>query len=1000
MKTVCLLFLVLLGIIHIVHSQQIAPLLKRQRSLGGAGRDVINQFGGGGFAVSCKVFARDRGNGYIIASNTVSHNSGDVVGGYNNDNTAYEDIWVAKLDSAFNVTWSKVIGGTSWDYVNSIKPTHDGGYILIGKTESLDGDVTGNHGQNDVWVVKLDRDGNIEWERCYGGSSFDEGKHIEEVSNQGFIFIATTQSRDGDIIGGHLSSDVWVVKIDLGGNIEWQKCFGGIHGEWGIIIKPTLDRGYIVGAAATGNDGDVQGVHENRGFEDFWVLKIDSLGSLEWQKCLGGPWYDDIGDIEQTNDNGYLIAGTVGGGNGGDVSGYHGGGYDAWAVKLNATGEMLWQKCFGGNAHDVFNDIVVMPDDSFVATGWTTSTDIGGLKGLSDYWLTKFSSSGNLVWQKTYGAPGGYQMAYALAATIDNNFLLIGNTNATQPPVVGNHGENDLWLIEVGAGNTIKGYAFYDVNKNGNKDDNEVYFDRLKVSAQKGNSSNSQISNNGFFRLTVDTGTYITTASTFGNYYSISPPSKTSTFSNYFNTDSVNFAVQPLAGNHDLAIDLIPLNIARPGFKISYKVAYQNVGTEPMGGDIIKLVYDNRLTFLNSSRSHSALIGDTIIWNYDELNPLDTASINVSFVSAVPPVLELRDTLKLLAWIEHDINDLNPTDDTFELRQIVLGSYDPNDKSESNGGIITPSEISGEHYLNYVIRFQNTGNDTAFNVIIRDTLDSKLDWASFRTGSSSHGYQLVIQDQNKLTWQLANIQLPDSNINEPASHGFIAYRVKPKNTVAVGDTIKNTASIYFDFNLPVATNTDNTIVLSLSSLPVSLASFDAVLRGGQVEVQWRTTTEYKSERFEIERSLNGIDFIKIGSVPSNNFSNGHTYSFVDKNPMKGHNYYRLNSVDLDGSFKYSSVVLINILDGKEIITSISPNPSNGKLELRIVGSINGKVSVAVFDQVGRQLLNENIGTINSSQLRKTLSLTNLSKGQYVMKILINGKSYHHQFLIQ
>ena len=158
------------------------------------------------------------------------------------------------------------------------------------------------------------------------------------------------------------------------------------------------------------------------------------------------------------------------------------------------------------------------------------------------------------------------------------------------------------------------------------------------------------------------------------------------------------------------------------------------------------------------------------------------------------------------------IGDEVVTDNETKLVERVQGSYDPNDKTETHGGIITPEQLAGNDHLTYLIRFQNTGTDTAFNVIIRDTLTNKLHWSSFEMISTSHPYQLYMIKPHILEFSFPNILLVDSNRNEPASHGFIAYRIKPKSNLSIGDTVLNRAHIYFDYNLPVITNDELTIL--------------------------------------------------------------------------------------------------------------------------------------------------------------------------------------------
>jgi uncharacterized repeat protein (TIGR01451 family) len=331
------------------------------------------------------------------------------------------------------------------------------------------------------------------------------------------------------------------------------------------------------------------------------------------------------------------------------------------------------------------------------------------------------------------------------------------------------------------------------------------------------------------------------------------------------------------------------------------------------------------------------------------------------------------------------------------LKQIVIGSFDPNDKTEANAGIITPAQVTQGDYLNYLIRFQNTGTDTAFNITVRDTLENRLDWNSLQMISASHTYQLAIEDGNKLTWQFNNIKLPYTGIDEPNIHGYIAYRIKPKSTVLVGDTIKNTAGIYFDYNLPIATNTEKTIVFQLfSPLPVTLVSFNAALTGSVVNVTWKTSIEENVNHFEVLRSTNGVDFTTIGTVQPGQTN----YIFVDKEPFKGYNYYRLKSVDMDGSTSYSTIVLVNVKNSADVISSLYPNPATGNATLKLQGTVEGNVLVQVLDQQGRLVTTRQFGVQHTGEFKTPLDLGNLSKGSYVLRIVVNDKTYLHKLVIQ
>ena len=233
------------------------------------------------------------------------------------------------LAQAPTIEWQKCLGGSNDDWAYSIQQTSDSGFIVAGYTESSNGDVSGNHGAYDYWVVKLNSSGDILWQICLGGTNVDVAYSIQQTSDEGFIVAGYTCSNEGDVSGNHGNSDYWVVKLNSSGTIEWQKCLGGTDGDYANSIQQTSDGGFIVAGQTYSNDGDVSG---NHGGSDAWVVKLNSSGNIEWQKCLGGTGWDWENSIQQTSDGGFIVAGYTNS-NDGDVSGNHGS-KDYWVVKL------------------------------------------------------------------------------------------------------------------------------------------------------------------------------------------------------------------------------------------------------------------------------------------------------------------------------------------------------------------------------------------------------------------------------------------------------------------------------------------------------------------------------------------------------------------------------------------------------------------------------------------------------------------------------------------
>ena len=220
--------------------------------------------------------------------------------------------------------------------------------------------------------------------------------------------------------------------------------------------------------------------------------------------------------------------------------------------------------------------------------------------------------------------------------------------------------------------------------------------------------------------------------------------------------------------------------------------------------------------------------------------------------------------------------------------------------------------------------------------------------------------------------------LPDSNVNELASHGFLRFRVKPVNGLVIGDVIKNTAAIYFDYNLPVYTNTEMTTVVA-ETFPLKLLTFTAKKEGKANLLQWTSANEINVDRFEIERSYNGRDFSMIGKVKAG-LSN---YSFTDKNPLQVTNYYRLKMIDRDGQFTYSPIRMIN--NSGTFSLSIYPNPAKDHLQLQIDNDKKSTLQIQILSAVGKVLLSNTTTTAEGSILR-IINISTLPKGSYLLKV--------------
>lgn len=261
--------------------------------------------------------------GYVFVGHTDS-NDGDVT-----SNAGERDVWIVKLSDNGAIQWQKTIGGAENDYAFSLQHTPDGGYIAAGYTYSNNGDVSGNHGDADAWIVKLNGSGAIQWQKALGGSNEDIARSVQPTTDGGYVVTGSSKSYDGDVSDNHGEADAWIVKLSSSGTTQWQKSLGGYSEEIGRSVQSTADGGYIIAGSVQSNNGDVTG---NRGGQDVWVVKLNSSGNLQWQKSLGGSANDFANSIQLTTDGGYIVAGQSTSNNF-DVRGNRGA-TDAWVIKL------------------------------------------------------------------------------------------------------------------------------------------------------------------------------------------------------------------------------------------------------------------------------------------------------------------------------------------------------------------------------------------------------------------------------------------------------------------------------------------------------------------------------------------------------------------------------------------------------------------------------------------------------------------------------------------
>ncbi|MDB4340474.1 hypothetical protein OAA13_02345 [Crocinitomicaceae bacterium] len=248
-------------------------------------------------------------------------------------NGVSEDLWLAKLDSIGNLTWEKSFGGSSGELAREVIQTADSGFIIASLTYSNDGDAIGNHGSSDALIIKVDSLGNLIWSKVYGGSSEDIPNSIKQTTDGGFIIAGYTTSNDDDVSGNHGESDAWVLKLDINGDLIWSKCFGGSETDRANSIFEEIEGGFIVTGPSWSNDGDVTSNYDE---SNAWMFKLDSIGNLIWENTFGGSGTDLSICVQETTDSNFVFFGYSNSNNG-DVT-INNGNYDFWIVKLSSDG--------------------------------------------------------------------------------------------------------------------------------------------------------------------------------------------------------------------------------------------------------------------------------------------------------------------------------------------------------------------------------------------------------------------------------------------------------------------------------------------------------------------------------------------------------------------------------------------------------------------------------------------------------------------------------------
>lgn len=401
--------------------------------------------------------------GFVLAGFSDSRASGNK----SSLNFGGTDYWIVRLDASGQRLWDQSFGGAGSDENNCVQQTADGGFILGGSSSSDPGGnkISPHFGSGfnyDFWVVRLDASGAALWDRSFGGTGEDQLNSLQQTVDGGFVLggssaSGTNSHKNAPNLGGH---DFWIVRLDANGDKLWDQSFGGASSDILASLKKTQDGGFILGGASSSDPGgNKTSPHFGPVFTyDFWVIRLDPNGNKLWEKTFGGSGDDFVLSTQETADGGFIVGGMSDSSPGGNKTSPNYGSRDFWVVRLDASGNKLWEQSFGGSGDDRVKSLQQTVDGGFLLGGMSTSGLTGNKStpgfGGSDFWVVRLDALGNKLWEQSYGGAKDDEL-HALQQTADGGFILSGHSfsgldgNKTAPNVDSSNVHNDFWVIKL-----------------------------------------------------------------------------------------------------------------------------------------------------------------------------------------------------------------------------------------------------------------------------------------------------------------------------------------------------------------------------------------------------------------------------------------------------------------------------------------------------------------------------------------------------------------------
>lgn len=748
--------------------------------------------------------------------------------------------------------------------------------------------ITENVGVGNItpqsYPVDIDGDGDLDiasiknsilfWYENDGLGNFTTENVIDNTSS---VSIIRSKDIDGD---GDMDL---VCGVYNSNRISWYKNLDskGTFGPEQVIADTEVTNGSLTSLEIADMDGDkdMDIIASAYNMDTFYYKNTDGLGNFTSQYISVFSAMESVypTDIDGDGDNDIIGVSAMGGKP-----------FDAVVWYENSTGKGDFTTQHDISTLPIRGESIHAADidkDGDIDVLTTSDDSQGGLLALYEN-----NGNGTFPVRKTIHQISNYNEALCVnVADVDND----GDLDVLAVFAYSSLGKVSVFENLGPLGNTIQGKVLIDIDSNGCTNTDVKGSNLMVISDNGSNSFATFTDQNGAYHVATTEGNFTTSiTSKLPDYFASNPTSHAFSFSGMNNSYLADFCITPIGEINDFNVSLYPsINDLRPGFGTHYRIVYRNNGTTTSSGTIKFEYNNNKLSFLTATENVSSQTANTLAFDFTNLKPFETKTIDLNFTVFASPTTNINDeVISSVTVITASGDDQTEKDNNFTLNQTVIGSYDPNDITCLEGKQVLIED--SDEFLHYIIRFQNTGTASAINVSVQNILDSKLDWTSMQLESLSHSGKVEIKDGKEIKFIFNKINLPDSTTDEPHSHGFIAYKIKPLNNVVAGDIINNKTDIYFDFNPRITTNTASTLFTSTLSVLESdvnqyniypspttgLLNIQAntiIEKVSVIDVNGRLVKEFQfntpalSTQLDLTHLTKGIYFLKIKSAQGN-----------------------------------------------------------------------------------------------------------------------------------